>query len=90
MSAPATYVVVYLVLLGLLGTTVGTYYLQLGALGVAANLGIAAAKALLIAWFFMHLREVSGLVRLFALGGLFWLAILFGLSLSDYLTRGLW
>lgn len=36
----------------------------------------------------MHLREGSGLVRVFAASALFWLLILFGLSLSDYLTRG--
>lgn len=51
------------------------------------NLGIAALKAFLIMWFFMHVREGSGLLRLFAFGGLFWLLILLGLSLGDYLTR---
>jgi hypothetical protein len=35
-----------------------------------------------------HLREGSGLVRLFSVAALFWLLILFGLGLSDWLTRG--
>jgi cytochrome c oxidase subunit IV len=84
----STFVLVYLVLLCLLALTIGVAQLQLGAIKPAANLGIAAVKAVLIAWFFMHVREGSGLVRLFSAAALFWLLILFGLGLSDWLTRG--
>jgi cytochrome c oxidase subunit 4 len=84
----STFLLVYLVLLGLLGLTIGAAHLQLGAFKPVVNLGIAAIKAALIAWFFMHVREGSGLVRLFSAAALFWLLILFGLGLSDYLTRG--
>jgi cytochrome c oxidase subunit IV len=85
----STFLLVYLALLCLLALTIGAaQLLHLGALKPVANLGIATVKAVLIAWFFMHVREGSGLVRLFSTAALFWLLILFGLGLSDYLTRG--
>ncbi|CAN5255984.1 hypothetical protein BH24PSE2_BH24PSE2_08050 [soil metagenome] len=46
-----------------------------------------AAEAGLIAVFFMELRGASALVRLAALAGLFWLMLLVGLTLNDFLTR---
>jgi cytochrome c oxidase subunit 4 len=77
----------YLACLGLLAATIGVAHLELGALNPVLNLSIAAAKAFLIAWFFMHVREASPLVRLAAFAGLLWLVTLFGLSLADWLTR---
>ena len=88
MTSRGTLLLVYLACLMLLAATIGVAQLELGALNPLLNLSIASLKALLIAWFFMHLRESSGLVRVFAASALFWLLILFGLSLSDYLTRG--
>jgi cytochrome c oxidase subunit 4 len=81
------FLVVYLACLVLLGATIGVAHLELGALNPALNLSIAAAKAFLIAWFFMHLREASPLIRLVAFADLLWLLTLFGLSLADWLTR---
>ena len=37
--------------------------------------------------FFMHLKLDSKLVQFFALGALFWLAILFFLTFNDYGAR---
>jgi cytochrome c oxidase subunit IV len=54
----------------------------------AAALGVAAAKAGLIAAFFMKLKQHRGLLRVFAGAGLFWLAIFAVLLMTDYLTRG--
>jgi cytochrome c oxidase subunit 4 len=88
MTSRGTRLLVYVACLVLLAATIGVAQLELGALNPLLNLSIASLKALLIAWFFMHLREGSGLVRVFAASALFWLLILFGLSLSDYLTRG--
>lgn len=85
-----TMVFVWLACLVLLAATIGSYYVNLGLWNVVLNLGIAFAKASLIFWFFMHVREASTLVRIFAAGGLFWLAIMYGLGLSDWLTRGPW
>jgi cytochrome c oxidase subunit IV len=88
MSERATFVVVYLVCMVLLAATMGVSFLKLGPFNVVLNMSISATKTLLVAWFFMHVRESSGLVRLASASALFWLLILFGLSLSDYLTRG--
>ncbi|HLY09494.1 MAG TPA: cytochrome C oxidase subunit IV family protein [Planctomycetota bacterium] len=82
-----TYLLVYVLLLGLLGATTGLAFLDLGGAGAAAALLIAAMKALLVLLFFMHLRGSPRLVWLFAGVGFYWLAILVSLSLSDLLTR---
>jgi cytochrome c oxidase subunit 4 len=86
--AQTSYLLVYLGLLVLLGATIGSAQLQLGIWNPVINLAIATVKAVLIAWVFMHLRESSGLVRLFAVGALFWLLALIALGLADWLTRG--
>ena len=75
-------------LFGLLALTVGAYFMPaLGPLGVAANLGIAIAKAVLVMLFFMHVRYSERLIALTAGGAFYWLGILFVLVLSDFLTR---
>lgn len=79
---------VYLALLLLLGLTAGVAYLPLGHFNVVLALAIALAKAALIGLYFMELLAARKLVWVFAGAGLFWLGILFTLSLSDYLTRG--
>jgi len=77
----------WIALLFLLAVTCGSAYLPLGALNVWVNFGIATAKALLVAWIFMHLKRSSALVRLFAAAAFVWLLILAGLSAADYVTR---
>lgn len=79
---------VWLGLAALLALTMLSAQFSLGAGNVLANLAIATAKAALIAWFFMHLDRVRGIVRLFALGVLVWVGIMVVLTLADYLTRG--
>ncbi|HVU18131.1 MAG TPA: cytochrome C oxidase subunit IV family protein [Candidatus Didemnitutus sp.] len=58
-----------------------------GVTATVAGLLIAVIKMVLIALFFMRLREQRGLLRLAALTGLAWLALLLGLMLADYGTR---
>lgn len=79
--------VVWIALISLLAATACVGLLPWKSLHPALNLMIAAAKALLIGVFFMHLRSASALTRLIAAAGFFWLAILLGLGLSDYWTR---
>ncbi len=79
--------IVWLALLVLLGLTLATAFMPLGALGTAANLGIAAAKAVLVALFFMHLRHASGIDRIASILGLLWLSLLFTLTIADFLAR---
>lgn len=78
----------YGALLGLLGLTAAAAFLRLGAFHTVVAYGVAIAKAGLIAWVFMDLQTSPKLTRLMAVLGLFWLGILFVLSLSDFLTRG--
>lgn len=80
---------VWLALMALLAATVVSSMLLRGTAGLAANLVIALAKAALVFWFFMHLREENGLARIAATGAVLWVAILFLLSGLDIVTRGL-
>ncbi len=80
-------VAIWVALVALLILTLVAAFMPLGGLGAVANLGIAAAKALLVAWFFMHLRQASGLNRLASVLGLIFLALLLSLTLADLVTR---
>jgi cytochrome c oxidase subunit 4 len=61
---------------------------DLGPLNNIVMLAIACAKASLVVLFFMHVRWSSRLTWVVAASGFFWLLILFGLTMQDYLTRG--
>jgi cytochrome c oxidase subunit 4 len=78
---------VYAALMVLLAATAGASFLPPGWWSTPISLSIAIAKASLVFVVFMRLRNQPGLVRVFALAGFFWLAILIILSLSDFLTR---
>jgi cytochrome c oxidase subunit 4 len=83
------YAFTWVALMALLAATFVIAHFQLGWVNPVAALAIAAAKAVLVALFFMHLRRSSTLVVLFSLVALFALAILFGLSGADYATRAI-
>jgi cytochrome c oxidase subunit 4 len=51
-------------------------------------LTIATAKATFVVLYFMHVRYSSRLVWVIVASALFWMAILFAFTFSDYLTRG--
>ena len=82
-----TYVLTWLALMAFLAVTFGSSYLPMGAWNSVANMAISCAKALLIAVFFMHLRNAGALLRIAAFTGLLWLALLFGLSWTDFGMR---
>ena len=77
----------WIALLVLLAITTGAAFLPLGRFNAFIALAIAVCKALLVLIFFMELRRSSGLVRVFAAAGFFWLLILLTLTSADYLTR---
>lgn len=79
---------VYLALMVLFALTAGLAYLPLGPFNAVVALAIGAAKAALIALWFMELGRSRRLVWVVAGAGGFWLGILFTLTMSDYLTRG--
>ncbi|HBB87454.1 MAG TPA: oxidase [Blastocatellia bacterium] len=58
-----------------------------GQLNVIIALTIAVVKATLVVLYFMHVRYSSRLIWVVFGSALFWLAILFALTLSDYWTR---
>jgi cytochrome c oxidase subunit 4 len=79
----------YIALLVLLAASAGGAFLPMGPMAKTAfALAIAAAKTAIIFLIFMQLRYQSGLIRVFALAGFFWLAISAALTFADYLTRG--
>jgi cytochrome c oxidase subunit IV len=80
---------VYLALLLLLGVSVGLTFIDLGFFNPLGNLGIAGLQAGLIMAVFMGLKWSSPLVRVVAIGGVFFLSFLVVLLLADYLTRGM-
>lgn len=84
----STYLIIVAILVVLTLATVGISFLHIGETWhTIVGLGIAALKASLVALFFMHVLTSSRLIWIMAGAGLFWLGILFVLTLSDYLTR---
>ncbi len=87
----------YLVFGALLLLTITTVAVASWDLGELLDLGawvntvvavlIAVLKATLVALYFMHVRYSSHLTKVFVVAGFFWLAILIGLIMSDFLTR---
>ena len=49
---------------------------------------IAVTKATFVVLYFMHVRYSSRLIWVIVAAALFWMAILFSLTFSDYFTRG--
>jgi cytochrome c oxidase subunit 4 len=89
MSITRNLVVVWAALLALLACTIGASFILAGPLSLLVSMSIALAKAALIFWFYMHLKEEGPLVRVAAIGAGAWLLILFLLGAADYATRGI-
>src|SRR5215213_4271152 len=68
--------------------TVLVAFYDLGPMNNVLMLGIAITKALLVVLFFMHVRWSTPLTWVVVASGFFWLLILFGLAMSEFLTRG--
>ncbi len=81
------YYAVFLVLLVFTGVTVWVAYFDLGRFNVLIALSIAVFKALLVVLYFMHARYSSRLTQVVIGAGFFWLALLIGMTMSDFLTR---
>jgi cytochrome c oxidase subunit IV len=86
-TRPSTYYVVFALLIALTLLTVGVSFLDLGAWHTVVGLVIGTAKAVLVVLFFMHLLHSGRLTWIVLAAGLFWLGILMGLTLTDYVTR---
>jgi cytochrome c oxidase subunit 4 len=83
-----TILINYAALMALLVITAVASRVPLGGWKTPLSLIIAAVKMALVFLFFMRLWYQAGLIRIFALAGFFWLAIILALTFADYLTRG--
>src|SRR5207248_11525207 len=84
---PNALVMSWIALVALLGLTLTLAYQPLGALNGPLSLGIAAAKALVVAVVFMELRKCRPLIVAAAAAGVTFLAILFWLASTDFSRR---
>src|SRR5580693_3249426 len=69
------------------GLTVFAASVDLGVFNIVVALLIATFKGTLVVLFFMHLRYSTKLTMVTVIAALFWLFIMFSLTLTDYLTR---
>ena len=83
-----TYVATFGALLILTGVTYLVAIQDFGVLNTPIALAVAFLKASLVVIYFMGLRYNTPLTKVVVIAGFFWLFILFGLTLNDYLTRG--
>ena len=84
---PGIYAAIITTLLILTGLTVFAAYVDLGRLNIAVALVIATIKATLVVLFFMHAKYVPKRTKLVIISGIFWLALLLFMTLSDYASR---
>jgi len=82
-----TYVLTFAALLVLTGITYLVALKDFGFMSTPIALAVAFLKASLVVIYFMGLRYNTPLTKVTAVAGFFWLIILFGITLSDYLTR---
>lgn len=69
------------------GLTVYAASVDLGIFNIVVALVIATLKGTLVVLFFMHLRYSTKLTMITVIAAIFFLLILFSLSMTDYLTR---
>lgn len=92
---PKTYVAIFLALMVGTALTVAAAFVDLGAmtgftpLNDIVMLAIAVAKAVLVILFFMHVKYSGRLTALTVASGFVFLAILMGIVVLDYASRGI-
>ncbi|MEQ1869774.1 MAG: cytochrome C oxidase subunit IV family protein [Vicinamibacterales bacterium] len=83
----STYYAIFLALMVGTAATVGAAFVDLGSLNTVVALAIAITKAALVVLFFMHVKYSPKLTWLVVIGSIFWLLLLLGVTLGDYMTR---
>jgi cytochrome c oxidase subunit 4 len=84
---PKTYGVIFVALLALTGFTVLLSDVPLGSFHIPVALAIAVTKTTLVVLFFMHGLYSPRLIWVILAGGVLFLGIMLGGTLSDYMTR---
>ena len=82
-----TYLIVWIALLILTGTTVYVSYINFGIFNIIIALAIASVKATIVALYFMHLKLEDSITWVFALFPLSLLALLIAMTMTDTFTR---
>jgi cytochrome c oxidase subunit 4 len=83
-----TYLAIFIALMVLTGVTVLAAFQDLGEFNDLVAMIIALTKATLVVLFFMQVRHASRLAKMTVVAGFVWLIILFGITLTDYFSRG--
>ncbi len=83
----STYVTIFVSLLVLTAATYLVATQDFGWMNTPIALAVALLKASLVVIYFMGVRYNTPLTKTVVVAGFFWLLILFGVTLSDYLTR---
>ncbi len=82
-----TYVAIFLALIVLTWVTTAIAYIDLGPFNVYVALTIAVIKATLVVLFFMHVKYSERVTKIYVAAGFFWLIIMIGMTLVDYISR---
>lgn len=88
-SPKTTYYTIFGALMALTAITIAVAFVNLGRFNFPVAIGIAITKATLVILFFMHVKYSTQLTKMFVGMAFFFLMILFGLTMTDYLSRGL-
>jgi len=88
-SPKSMYYGIFAALMVLTVVTVAVATINLGSLNFPVAIGIAITKATLVILFFMHAKYSSKLTKLFVGTAFFFLFILLGLTMTDFLSRGM-
>ncbi|HET9191586.1 MAG TPA: cytochrome C oxidase subunit IV family protein [Vicinamibacterales bacterium] len=83
------YYTIFGILMVMTALTVFAAFQHLGVFNFPVAIGIAITKATLVVLFFMHAKYSSRLTKLFVGMSFFFLVIMFALTLTDYMSRGL-
>jgi cytochrome c oxidase subunit 4 len=86
-ASVGTYVAVWAALVFFTLLTVFVASKDFGTLNTTVALAIAVTKASMVVLIFMGLRHNTPLTKLIAVSGFIWILILFGIGMTDYLTR---
>ena len=85
---PRVYYLIFAALMVGTYLTVQAAFIDLGVFNTVVALAIACVKATLVILFFMHVKYSTKLTWLVVGSGFFFLAIMIGLTLADFISRG--
>jgi cytochrome c oxidase subunit 4 len=82
------YYAVFMALMVLTFITWAITYVNLGEFNLVLALAVAITKAMLVIVYFMHLKWSPKLIKVTIGSSVFFLLIMFTMTLSDYMSRG--